>query len=109
MSEQGEQSGGEIRLPKMIIPLGVDAGEIEVYLETLKNSSMVKGRDGSGGLLPTFPNAPSTNQSDPSGSTGNVTNLEALVSGIRIDLAETNRLIMGVSDRLEALVVKIDG
>lgn len=110
MEDGQDNSGtGEIRMPKLIIPLGVDSGELEVYLETLKNSSMVKGssNDAAAPLL----SQPVTNATTASGegTTGSTANIEALVAGVRIDLGDILRETQRMSGMLEVIMGNMNG
>ena len=103
-SDNSAQVGGEIRMPKLVIPLGVDPGELEVYLETLKNSSMVKGStpDESEPLKTQPVRDAAVAGSD--SVTGSGANLEALVAGVRVDMADVLREMQGIRGILEVIM-----
>lgn len=103
MSEQDTQSGGEIRLPRLVIPLGVDPGELEVYLETLKNSSMVKGVGDSSNPLAAMV-SPDTNQSPASGAGSSTAGNEAAMAGLTLTLADILRVLQNIDGKMDVIM-----
>lgn len=107
MGEQGEQSSGEIRLPKMIIPLGVDAGEIEVYLETLKNSSMVKGLGKGEESFANTASPESAQGQQPLAASSGASTTDSLLAGIKMSIEEQNRMVEDIGHLVAAMVTKL--